>query len=208
MNIEVYTGGLAQTNAYLIQSPEGNWLIDAPEGAREFLADAQAELAGLVLTHGHWDHIWDAGPILEKEKCPSYGHHDDDKLFENPNLMSTFGLDAELHPVPISKHLDQGDTLDFGTYHFEILHLPGHCPGSIGLYEKSERVLFGGDVLFSGGVGRWDLPGGDFDVLMQSIKEKVLTLPDETVVLPGHGPSTTVGDEKASNPFLISKFPN
>jgi glyoxylase-like metal-dependent hydrolase (beta-lactamase superfamily II) len=202
MEIELYTGGMAETNAYLLKTDNGNWLIDAPEGAKEFLADAEAPLDGLILTHGHWDHLWDAGPIIESQKCASYGHLDDSKLFEDPNLMASFGLPATLHPVPIQTYLNEGDTLDLGPYHFEILHLPGHCPGSIGLYEKSEGVLFGGDVLFAGGVGRWDLPGGDFKVLMQSIQEKVLTLPDDTVVFSGHGPSTTIKDEKETNPFL------
>ncbi len=202
MDIEVYTGGLAETNAYLLKTDQGQWLIDAPEGAQEFLAETKAKLDGLILTHGHWDHLWDAGPIIEAQKCTSYGHRDDARLFAEPNLMASFGLPATLHPVPISQFLNEGDILDLGPYHFEILHLPGHCPGSIGLYEKSEGVLFGGDVLFAGSVGRTDLPGGSHEVLMKSIKEKVLTLPQETVVLPGHGPSTTVKDEKEHNPFL------
>ncbi|MEM1157544.1 MAG: MBL fold metallo-hydrolase [Verrucomicrobiota bacterium] len=202
MDVEVYTGGLAQTNAFLLKTDQGHWLIDAPEGTREFLADAGARLDGLILTHGHWDHLWDAGPILQQENCVSYGHRDDQRLFDHPNLMSSFGMDADLHPVSIRHYLSHRELLQLGPYQFEILHLPGHCPGSIGLYEKSEGVLFGGDVLFAGGVGRWDLPGGDFDVLMKSIKDHVLTLPEDTVVFSGHGPTTTIKDEKATNPFL------
>ncbi|MEM6883471.1 MAG: MBL fold metallo-hydrolase [Verrucomicrobiota bacterium] len=203
MDIEVYTGGIAQTNAYLLKTDQGHWLIDAPEGAQEFLADADAKLDGLILTHGHFDHLWDAGPIIEQEGCTSYGHKDDDKLFANPNLMSSFGINADLHPVSITNYLDQGDSLILGPYHFDILHLPGHCPGSIGLYEKAQGVLFGGDVIFAGGgIGRYDLPGGDFDVLIQSIKDRVMPLPEDTVIFPGHGPATTIKDEKSANPFL------
>ena len=202
MDLNTYTGGFAETNAFLISSGGEHWLIDAPEGAADFLEEKGVQLNGLILTHGHWDHIWDAAAIIEKHGCPCIGHPDDRTLFEDPNQMARFGLPIDLDSVDVSRYINEGENLQAGDISFDILHLPGHCPGSIGLHDKESRVLFGGDVLFAGGVGRWDLPGGDFRVLMQSTREKVLTLPDETLVYPGHGPSTTVGEEKRTNPFL------
>lgn len=202
MKMEVFTGGLAQTNAFLFSTTEGHWLVDAPEGAAEFLQEENIELKGLLLTHGHWDHIWDAARILEEHGCPCLAHRDDEKLFEDPNIMAQFGLPVTLDPVHVTRYVNEGETLETGEYQFQIFHVPGHCPGSIAFYESEAGVLFGGDVLFAGGVGRWDLPGGDFDILMKSIREKVLPLPGETAVYPGHGPATTIDREKKSNPFL------
>ncbi|MEM6822606.1 MAG: MBL fold metallo-hydrolase [Verrucomicrobiota bacterium] len=208
MKIETFSGGLAQTNAFLIESEEGSWLIDAPEGSAGFLDKQQVELKGLILTHGHWDHIWDAAQIVDHFKCPCIAHKDDEILFSDPNVMSRFGLPVKLKAVEISQYIEEGEVFSIGSHEFEILHLPGHCPGSIGLYEPKEGLVFGGDVLFAGGIGRTDLPGGDLDVLMNSIHEKLLKLPEATVVYPGHGPSTTLGNEKRTNPFLLGRMSN
>ncbi|MGF1679176.1 MAG: MBL fold metallo-hydrolase [Candidatus Methylacidiphilales bacterium] len=198
----ILTGGLAVTNAYAFSTCDGWWLIDAPEETAAVLQERGLRVAGMILTHGHWDHIWDAAEIASEHDCPVIAHPEDRALFENPNLMASFGLPETLRPVPVSRYVQEGETIQAGEYGIEVLHLPGHCPGSIGLYLPEEGVLFGGDVLFAGGVGRWDLPGGSHAVLMRSIREKVLLLPEETVVYPGHGESTTVGDERDSNPFI------
>jgi len=202
LEIDVFTGGLAQTNSFLFETGEGRWLVDAPEGTADYLQAEEIQLKGLILTHGQWDHIWDAAEIVNKTGCQCVAHRDDEKLFQDPNIMAQFGLPVQLEPVKVTRYLEEGDVLNAGALNFKVLHVPGHCPGSIALYEADQALLFGGDVLFAGGVGRWDLPGGDFDVLMASLRNKVLTLPEETKVYPGHGPATTVAREKESNPFL------
>lgn len=202
INIKMFTGGLVATNAYFIKGEKGWLVIDAPEETLDFLTQSKMNPAALVLTHGHWDHIWDAGEIAEKYECPVYYHKDDEILCTHPEKMSGFGPTEMIKPVKATKFLDEGDTFEHAPFSFQIFHVPGHCPGSICLYEKNAGVLFGGDVLFEGGVGRWDLPGGSNKLLIEGIRKKLLTLPDETIVYPGHGDSTTIGEEKESNPFL------
>ncbi|MDX6765952.1 MAG: MBL fold metallo-hydrolase [Candidatus Methylacidiphilales bacterium] len=199
MKIETYTGGLAETNGYLIQHDTGWLAIDAPEGMAEFCSGKT--ITGLVLTHGHWDHIWDGAEIARSHRCPVYGHADDADLFANPNMMSAYGLPEALEEIEPVRFLKEGETLDVAPWAFSILHIPGHCPGSILLYEKSAGVVFGGDVLFAGAVGRWDLPRGNQKLLLDGIKKKLLVLPDNTILYPGHGPDTTLGQEKRTNPF-------
>lgn len=202
MNIRVYTGGLAETNAYMAEV-EGGWLvIDAPQGLLDHLKNQKMVVKALVLTHGHWDHIWDAADIVEWAKCPGFYHKDDEMLITHPELMRNFGLPIDLKPVKATKFLEEGELFEMAPFCFRILHIPGHCPGSICLYEEKEGQIFGGDVLFQGGVGRWDLPGGSREDLIQGIREKLLVLPGSTVVYPGHGEPTTVAEEKLNNSYL------
>jgi glyoxylase-like metal-dependent hydrolase (beta-lactamase superfamily II) len=202
MDIKVYTGGMAQTNAYAASSKAGWLVIDAPEGTLEFLKKEGISPANLVLTHGHWDHLWDAAAIQKEFKCPVFYHKADELLFKNPNVMMLFGLPKKLDGVKADRYLNEGDVLTQDELAFKIFHVPGHCPGSICLYEEKDGVLFGGDVLFAGTVGRTDLPGGSMEKLIEGIKMKLLPLPEGTQVYPGHGEITTIGEEKASNPFL------
>jgi hydroxyacylglutathione hydrolase len=202
MNIKMFTGGVVETNAYLVEGKEGCLAIDAPEGFLKYLQKEKIQVNALILTHGHWDHIWDAADIVEWAQCPVYYHRDDKNLITQPELMRNFGLPIELKAVQATKFLEQGEIFEFAPFHFNILHVPGHCPGSICLYEAKEAVLFGGDVLFAGGVGRWDLPGGSQQQLIRGIQEKLMVLPGSTQVHPGHGESTTIGEEKNHNPYL------
>jgi glyoxylase-like metal-dependent hydrolase (beta-lactamase superfamily II) len=202
MKIQVFTGGLAETNSYLIEVEEGHLVVDAPQGTLAWLKKKETKVKALVLTHGHWDHIWDAADIAEWAHCPVYYHKDDEVLITQPELMRNFGLPIELKPVQATRFLAQDDVYELAPFRFNILHIPGHCPGSICLYEEKEGLIFGGDVLFAGGVGRWDLPGGSQKQLISGIKEKMMGLPASTVVYPGHGESTTIGEEKAHNPYL------
>jgi len=123
-------------------------------------------------------------------------------LITHPELMRNFGLPIDLKPVKATKFLEEGEVFEMAPFCFKILHIPGHCPGSICLYEEKEGLIFGGDVLFEGGVGRWDLPGGSQKQLISGIKGNLLGLPEKTVVYPGHGGVTTIGEEKAHNPYL------
>ncbi len=195
----MFTGGNLETNSYLIPCPEGNILVDAPEGAAEAFEQKMVSL--LLLTHGHFDHVWDAAKLATRQKCPVVMHPVTQDIVNDRDLLRRIGLDLEVTPVTATSFLSEGLVTLLGKT-FSIFEVPGHCPGSICLYDSQDGLLYGGDVLFAGGVGRWDLPGGDKDLLIQGIRSKLLPLPPETVVFPGHGPSTTIGHERISNPYL------
>jgi hydroxyacylglutathione hydrolase len=195
----MFTGGNLETNSYLIPCPEGNLLVDAPEGAA--IAFSKKGVSLLLLTHGHFDHVWDAAELAARQGCPVLMHQVTQEIVNDRNLLRRIGIDLEVTPVEATSFLSEGPVTLLGK-NFHLLEVPGHCPGSVCLYDSKEGILYGGDVLFAGGVGRWDLPGGDRDLLIEGIRSKLFHLPPETVVLPGHGPSTTIGREKVSNPYL------
>ncbi len=197
---KMFTGGILETHAYLLTCPEGNLLIDAPQGAAEAFRDASIDL--LVLTHAHFDHVWDAAAIVRMHGCPVAMHATTEELLADRNLLRRFGLELEVEPVAASGLLRESRNQQLLGRSFDIFEIPGHCPGSLCFYSTCERSLFGGDVLFAGGVGRWDLPGGDKDLLLEGIQSKLFLLPSDTNVYPGHGPTTTIGQEKLSNPYL------
>jgi glyoxylase-like metal-dependent hydrolase (beta-lactamase superfamily II) len=123
-------------------------------------------------------------------------------MLTEPGFFKQFGMGWEIEPVRADWFIEEGVSEVVEGVDFQVLLVPGHCPGSLCFFEKASRVLFGGDVLFAGGVGRWDLPGGDRDLLFSGIREKVFALPDDVTVLPGHGPATKVGVERRTNPFV------
>ena len=198
----IYTGGLAATNAYLVDLGEHRIAIDAPEGFLDFLKEEKIKPDSLLLTHGHWDHIWDAADLADWAGCPVYYHPDTAFLCLQPDSMLGFGLPQRLRPVPATQLLEEAGPIPASWGNARLLLVPGHCPGSLCLYLPSPGQLYGGDVLFAEGVGRWDLPGGDRAQLLSGIRKKILTLPGRTIVYPGHGPATTVAHEKSFNPFL------
>ncbi|MGK0309347.1 MAG: glyoxylase-like metal-dependent hydrolase (beta-lactamase superfamily II) [Lentimonas sp.] len=196
------------TNAYALIEPERKECVifDAPAGAFEWATqiakDHGCKISGLVLTHGHWDHILDGHRFVAAE-IPTYGHAEDKVLFEEPEKMTRYAIPGiEFLPLTINHWIKGGDTLDLLGDKFEIRHVPGHCPGNILVYLASESLVIVGDAIFAGSIGRYDLPGGDFSVLEKSIKTQIYTLPDETTIYPGHGVSTTVENEKRSNRFV------
>jgi glyoxylase-like metal-dependent hydrolase (beta-lactamase superfamily II) len=199
----IFTGGLAATNAYLLELSDHRLAIDAPEGFLGFLKKKKIKPHSLLLTHGHWDHIWDAADLADWASCPVYYHPDTAFLCLEPDSMLAFGLPQRLRPIQATRMLDESSPVPAEWTQAKLLHVPGHCPGSLCLYLPASNQLFGGDVLFADGVGRWDLPGGDRDQLLSGIRKKILTLPENTAVYPGHGPTTTVAREKTSNPFLL-----
>jgi glyoxylase-like metal-dependent hydrolase (beta-lactamase superfamily II) len=175
MEIDCFTGGIFDTNCYFLLK-EGI-LIDAPQEAAEWLASQGYRVRTLLITH--------CAPMLTE-----------------PNFFKRFGYNWEIEPVKADFLIEEGPGLDIEGRIFDVLHIPGHCDGSLCFYEKDEHRVFGGDVLFAGSIGRTDLPGGDHALLLRGIREKLWLLPDDTTVLSGHGPATTIGIEKKTNPFL------
>ncbi|MBC2600295.1 MBL fold metallo-hydrolase [Puniceicoccus vermicola] len=206
MEVKILPLGPIQTNAYFLAKDGHAVLIDAPMGAHDavtaLLEEKGLTLDALLLTHAHWDHTTDAY-LFQKDGIPLYGHRDDQELYENPRTMSSYGLPGvPMEPVQIDHWVDEGSQLEFLGESVEVRHVPGHCPGNILFYFEDEAACFSGDVIFAGSVGRADLPGGDFAVLEKSIQKRVFTLPDDTEIYPGHGPITSVREEKRRNPFV------
>ena len=201
--------GPIATNAFLLWEENGDGnavLIDAPPFARdsveEVLERQKIKLKSIWLTHGHWDHMGGVADF-DTNELEIIGHRNDQIMFEQPGIMSTFAIPGlELKPVQITRWVEHGDNLDLWGRKVEVRHCPGHCPGNVVFWIKEAQRCFVGDVIFAGSVGRSDLPGGDFSTLENSILDSIYTLPDETLLHPGHGEDTEVGREKISNPFV------
>jgi hydroxyacylglutathione hydrolase len=202
--------GQLQTNCYLVACEKtGQGAIIDPGGdAARILAEVgDLEIRYVVDTHAHFDHVLGNRGVIEglvthQKTAPKLVvHRDDLPLLDADGGARWFGFTPIQSPKPDEMVVD-GDLLTLGDLSFEVLHTPGHSPGSISLYVAAEHVLFAGDVLFRQGVGRTDLPGGDWHTLMRTIRDRFFSLPDDTVVYPGHGPSTTIEYEKRHNPFI------
>ncbi len=209
MNVHCLPAGPIPTNAYLLSEPESGQavLVDAPLGVwakvEPILKKEGTRLVALWLTHGHWDHTQGAAEIVRKAGVEVSAHRADQPLYETPEVMrSRIGPSIALEAVRIDHWLGDGDTLQALGRTVNVGHVPGHCPGSLMFYFPGEKVVFGGDALFKGSVGRTDLPGGDRSQLETSIRTRLYTLPNETLVLSGHGEPTTIGEEKESNPYV------
>ena len=202
MHIDTFTGGSFDTNCFLIPTQAGGILIDAPEGAADWLAERRAKVSHLLLTHCHIDHILDAAKIKAAHGCRVGYHRDGIAMATEPDFFRRLGFPWDIEPVIADFYIEETPSLVVEELEFQVFLVPGHCPGSLCYYSKKERLLFGGDVLFAGGVGRWDLPGGSREVLLAGIREKLLALPDDVRVLPGHGPATTIGNERRQNPYV------
>jgi hydroxyacylglutathione hydrolase len=178
---------------------------DLPDIERA-IADAGVSVDKIWLTHGHVDHVGGAAELKAKLNVPIEGPHRDD-LFLLEHVVDSarmFGIENVANVTP-DRFLAEGDRVEVGELTFDILHCPGHSPGSVVFINEAHRLAIGGDVLFAGSIGRTDLPRGDQRQLLNSIKDKLLPLPDDVTVLCGHGPMTTIGRERATNPFL--QFP-
>lgn len=197
--------GPLQVNCFLVacQKTRDAMVIDPGEEGLRILQLAKSEsleIRKVVNTHGHFDHIGANQQVVDSTGAVLMLHAADLPLLQNArNHAEVYGLTVVPSPAP-DRLLDQGDTFEVGEHSFSVLHVPGHSPGGICLL--SDGHVFVGDVLFAGSVGRTDLPGGDFDALVEGVRERLFTLPDETIVHPGHGPDTTIGQERRMNPFV------
>ncbi|MEC9244196.1 MBL fold metallo-hydrolase [Nitratireductor rhodophyticola] len=172
---------------------------------RAAIDDNSISIESIWLTHGHIDHAGGAMDLKEALGVPLIGPHEDDRelLANLENQARMFGLDQSVRNVTPDRYLSEGETVSFGEHEFEVLHCPGHAPGHVVFFNRKARFAHVGDVLFNGSVGRTDLPGGDHDALIRSIREKLLPLGDDIGFLCGHGPGGRFGDERRSNPFLV-----
>ena len=203
MEIDIYCGGLFQTNGYLFEANGKAWLFDCPEGVSEWLESKGVKLDGIILTHQHHDHVIGAGAAQAQSECPIWAWSaPSEDLTMAKRLEQMRGVPCELAPYRVDHLLEGESTLSLEELELELFHVPGHSPDSVCFRVNGQPVLVGGDVLFKQGIGRTDFPNGDHDQLINGIKEKLWPLPDETHVLPGHGPTTTIGEEKTENPFL------
>ncbi len=210
MLIKQIEAGPIGTNCYLIHEGAGSEavLIDAPTEAAflmmPFIEENNIRLRAVFLTHSHWDHTMDAPEFRRKTGAAVYIHKDDEHRLLKPMEYTSIPVPFEIEPFSADKYYKQGDILKTGNFTFEVRHTPGHSEGGVALVEHVHKSVFCGDTLFNEGVGRVDLPGGNWDTLVSSIKNKLLTLPDDYKVYSGHGPTTSIGHEKKSNPFLLN----
>ena len=202
MDYDIFTGGVFETNCYLFEAPNGALLFDAPEGVCQWLKARGTDLKLLILTHGHIDHIQDVARLKQTFGCPIGCHPDTTPMISDPDFFRRFGFGFEIEPTQPDFLIEETNERDFLGLSLRVLEVPGHCPGSLCFFHRADQLLIGGDVLFAGGVGRCDLPGGDGDLLFQGIKGKLFPLGDNVTVLPGHGPPTQIGTERQTNPFL------
>ncbi len=210
LQLEVFEGlNPFQENAFLVYSGSKAHLFDPGfsngyewDQLLKFLESHQLEIEAIVLTHAHVDHIMGLQKAMQLFETPIFMHKESYPFIEQyPQQAMMFGFEAE--PIEVNPtFIDASWTLQIGSFEYDARYTPGHAPGHLSFYYKNGGWIIVGDVLFAGSVGRTDLYGGDFSLLEESVRKKLYTLPDETVVWPGHGPHTTIGYEKRTNPFV------
>jgi hydroxyacylglutathione hydrolase len=212
MILEMLTVGPFQENCYVIGDAEtgvGAIVDPGDEATRIALAVEQTnlEISHILITHAHIDHVGAVAALVDEYSCPVLLHAEAEPMLKQlPTQALMMGLRFGKVPA-VDRHIEDEEVLEVGGLKLASLYTPGHAPGHLAFYVASEGVVFAGDAMFAGSVGRTDLFGGNMEVLLRSINERLLTLPDETKVYPGHGPATTVADERMYNPFLQGGLP-
>jgi hydroxyacylglutathione hydrolase len=207
MILEMLTVGPFQENCYVLgdeASGVGAVVDPGDEAARIAMAVEQTglEIGSIIVTHAHIDHVGAVAALVDEYSCPVLMHAEAEPMLEQvPTQAMMMGLRFGKVPT-VDHHIGEGEMVEVGDLRLRPLYTPGHAPGHLAFYIEEEGLVLSGDALFAGSVGRVDLPGGSMEVLMRSIEEKLMTLPDETRVYPGHGPQTQIGNERVSNPFL------
>ncbi len=201
MKISPYTGGLVQTNGYLIETPDGNLLIDAPEGIAEWITRRGVRVDDVLLTHQHYDHVTDAAALKALgARLHAFDDYSTDLTLES--MARSWGMPISVTPYQIDRQFVMTAPLRLAGVEITLAHVPGHSLDSVTFHLPAHGVVFSGDTLFAGSIGRTDLPGGSTTQLLDGIACHLMTLPPDTRVLPGHGPATTIGEEADGNPYL------
>ena len=218
MLIDGFPAGSFQANCYVVAPAEGEECVvvdpgqDAVAGLDAMLAKHRLKPVAVLLTHGHLDHVWSVAPVCGARDVPAWIHPADRELLTDPAkgfsaaAGQIFGGLTFTEPDDV-RELSDGAVLQIAGLDITVDHAPGHTPGSVTFRLSPQRVMFSGDLLFAGSIGRTDLPGGDYPTILRSLGGVCLTLPDDTTVLPGHGPGTTIGRERATNPYLAEAVP-
>lgn len=224
MLVAGFPAGSFQANCYVLAPSAGSTCVvvdpgqDAHEPLTALLAEHRLTPVAVLLTHGHIDHTWSVHPVCDGHDVPAYIHPADRAMIADPGrgvgpqLMAMLG-DLEFREPKEVREMTDGIVLDLGGVRLTVDHTPGHTQGSVvfrSLFETDDgptQLLLAGDTLFAGSIGRTDLPGGDHQTMLASLRDKLLPLADDTIVLPGHGQATTIGRERASNPYLVGLAP-
>lgn len=213
MIVETAAAGAFMKNGYVLGCERTKVAVyidpgDEVEQLLGFIAEQGLRVSHILLTHAHVDHVSGVAEAKRRLKAPIYLHRADQELYDNAAQQGAmFGIQVE-QPPPVDCYYDGQESLAFGDYQVAVHHTPGHAPGGVCLAvtkpgDTGAPALFAGDNLFAGSIGRTDLPGGDYDVLMKAITEVLFAFPDDSIVYSGHGPETTIGRERRSNPFVL-----
>jgi glyoxylase-like metal-dependent hydrolase (beta-lactamase superfamily II) len=209
ISIQTFAFNPLSENTYVVSDETGEAVIidpgcyekDEQNALDDYIASNGLKVRYLLNTHCHFDHVLGNYHVKEKYNVPLLMNPLEEAVLRSVKAyVSNFGFTNYQETLP-DQFLQEGDIVKFGNTTWSVLFLPGHSPGHIGFYNAKENAIFSGDVLFEGSIGRTDLPGGDFDTLIASIQKKMFILPDHTTVYPGHGATTTIGEEKISNPY-------
>ncbi|MCH5225168.1 MAG: MBL fold metallo-hydrolase [Muribaculaceae bacterium] len=212
MQVAIFQFSLFGINTYVVFDPESKECVivdpgmsnpDEEEAIEDFLTTKGLTLTQVINTHLHIDHVAGIPFLREKFGVPVKAHEADKFMADGIQEQARmFGLFKDFGEIEISDYLKPGDKIEIGNGRLDVIGVPGHSKGSIALYDPEGHYVITGDALFKGSIGRTDLPGGDYKELIDSIGKELLNLPDDTVILPGHGPASTIGEEKKTNPFL------
>ena len=204
MKVKTFGNNPLNQNTYIYYNPDTNQgiLIDAGMSSHDILQGVSGiTIVGILLTHGHFDHMYSLDQLRQVTKAKAYAHKKEARLLQEPGLNMSVAGKAEIS-AQADILIEDKEIINFGEISLEVIHTPGHTGGGVCFYHRDNGIIFTGDTLFKGAIGRTDLPTGDHDTILASIKNRLMVLPQDTIVYPGHGEATTIGDEKATNPFI------